>query len=286
MAVAVDELNSALVAYRREAVSGVFDTGRYLMRYYVWGQGPTVVFVHGMADAAQAFLMVMRSLASRFRCVAYELPDGLTDGSSLIRYSHSVYTADLVALLDRLCCPRATVVGSSFGSTIAIHALATSPARFTHGIFQNGFAHRPLSWWQRGLARSARFWPGWFADWPEIHRAVMRRVERPTLSVLPPEVAEFFLAHGARTPIAASAIRSLAIDRTDFRNLLPEVRVPVLLLTGDRDPLVPAWCTADLEQRLPLCRRVTFTNCGHYPQYTHPGEMADAIAEFLSTERE
>lgn len=276
-----EELRSAIAAFRAEAAHGTLDTGRYRMPYFAWGNGPTVVFIHGMADACRAFLMVMHRLVPRFRCVAYELPNGLTDGSRLARYTHTGYTADLVALLDHLECRSAAVVGSSFGSTIAIRSLVTAPNHFSHGVLQNGFAYRPLNRWQRALARSARFWPGWFADWPEIHRAVMRRVERPTLALLPPEVAEFFLEHGAHTPIAASALRSLAIDRVDFRHLLPTIRVPVLLLTGDRDPLVPTWCTADLERGLPQSRRIEFVNCGHYPQYTHPAAMAQAIADHL-----
>lgn len=281
MIATTEEFRSAITAFRAEASTGALDTGRYRMRYFVWGSGPPVVFIHGMSDAGRAFLMVMHRLVPRHTCIAYELPDGLTDGSRLARYTHADYTADLLALLDHLTLPRAAVVGSSFGSTIALAALAAAPTHFTHGVLQNGFAHRPLTRWQRQLARSARFWPGWFADWPEIHRAVMRRVERPTVSVLPPEVAEFFLTHGARTPIRASALRSLAIDRTDLRPLLPTIRTPVLLLTGDHDPLVPTSCAATLLRGLHDVRRVEFTNCGHYPQYTHPGPMAQAIEKFL-----
>jgi len=281
MTATAEEYRSAFAAFRRDAVRSVLDTGRYRMRYFAWGSGPPVVFVHGMADASRAFVMVMHRLVQRFTCIGYELPDGLTDGSHLARYSHREYTADLLALLDHLNLSRAAVVGSSFGSTVMLAALAASD-RFTHGVSQNGFAHRPLNRWQRQLARSARFWPGWFADWPEIHRAVMWRVERPTLSVLPSDVVELFLANGARTPIRASALRSLAIDRVDLRPHLPTIRVPMLLLTGDRDPLVPPRCAETLERGLPNVRRIEFTNCGHYPQYTHPGPMADAIASFLA----
>jgi pimeloyl-ACP methyl ester carboxylesterase len=98
---------------------------------------------------------------------------------------------------------------------------------------------------------------------------------------MPPAVAEFYLANGGRTPIRAAALRGLAIDRTDLRPVLPDVRVPVLLVTGDHDPLVSPECTAELARGLPDVRRVEFAGCGHYPQYTHPGQMAEAIGEFL-----
>jgi pimeloyl-ACP methyl ester carboxylesterase len=284
MAVTTDEFRAALAAFRAEAVHGVLDTGRYSMRYFTWGRsGPPVVFVHGMSDGARAFVPVMHRLLPQFSCVAYELPDGLTDGSRLARYTHEGYAADLVALLDHLKLPRAAVVGSSFGSTVMFASLAAFPDRFTHGVSQNGFAHRPLNRWQRQLARSARFWPGWFADWPEIHRAVMWRVDRHMLAALPPEVERFYLATSARTPMRASALRSLAIGRADLRPALPAIRVPVLLLTGDRDTLVPPVCAETLLRHLPDARHVEFAGCGHHPQYSHPGPMADAIAAFLNS---
>jgi len=284
--VTADELAAALAAFRAGAVHGTLDTGRYRMRHFTWGSGPALVFIHGMADHGRAFVMVMHRLAPRFTCVGYELPDGTTDGSNLVRYSQPDYTADLLALLDHLGIDRTAVVGSSFGSTVALAALAAAPQRFTRGVLQNGFAHRPLNRFQRALARVARFWPGWFADWPEIHRAVMRRVEQPALSRLPPAVADFFLEHGGRTPIRASALRSLHFDRTDLRPLLPAIRAPILLLTGDCDSLVGPACSVELEQGLPNARRVQFTGCGHYPQYTQPGAMAEAIAQFLDDHRE
>ena len=235
---------------------GTLATGRYRMRYFAWGSGPPIVFIHGMADAGQAFAMVMHRLIERFTCIAYELPDGLTDGSRLIRYSHHDYTDDLQALLDHLGIGRTVVVGSSFGSTIALAALAAKPERFTHGVLQNGFAHRPLENWQRALARMGRFWSGWFADWPEIHRFAMRRIEHPTITAAPPAIAKFFRRHGAHTPVAACRLRALTIDRADLRPILPSIRLPVLLLGGDCDRLVPRSCWDDLAAGLPRMTRV------------------------------
>jgi pimeloyl-ACP methyl ester carboxylesterase len=137
-----DEFRTAYARYRREARRGAVYTGRYRLGYRVWGSGPPVVFVHGMADIGRSFVMVMARLADHFTTVEYDLPDGLTDGSTIGRYTHREYVADLLALLDHLGFRRAAVVGSSFGSTVALAALAAAPERFTHGVLQGGFARR------------------------------------------------------------------------------------------------------------------------------------------------
>ena len=64
----------------------------------------------------------------------------------------------------------------------------------------------------------------------------MRRIEHPALTTMPPAVSNFFITHSNHTPIHASAVRSVAIDTVDLRPVLPSIRIPMLLLTGDRDP--------------------------------------------------
>lgn len=279
--VTAEEFRTASTRFTREARSGVVDTGRYRLGYRAWGSGPPVVFVHGMADVGRSFLMVMARLAGAFTTVEYDLPDGLSDGCAIGRYTHREYVADLLALLDHLGFRRAAVVGSSFGSTIALSAFAAAPDRFSHGILQGGFARRPLLWWQFRLAQLARFWPGYQGDWPAIHDFVMARVEAHLKAHVPPEVWQFFLANHGRTPCRAAAVRTLTIGATDLRPVLPTLRLPFLQLGGDRDPLVPKPYETEITAAVPGVRRVEFAGCGHYPQYTHPGPMADAIARFL-----
>ncbi len=225
--------------------------------------------------------MVMHHLIERYTCVAYELPDGTTDGSELKRYSHKDYVADLLELLDHLGFATVDVLGSSFGSTITLAAMADTPKRFTHGILQGAFAFRPLTHSQRSLSHLARYWSGWFADWPGMYQRVMSWVEQPTLSLLPPGVSHFLLNNGGRTPMRAAALRSMMIDRIDLRPLLPTIQTPVLMIGGDHDPLVPRWCEKQIERSLLHIQRVEFSRCGHYPHYTHPVLMAETMKSFL-----
>lgn len=279
--VTTEEFCNALARFRREARPGVVHTGRYRLGYRVWGSGPPVVFVHGMADVGRSFVMVMARLADRFTTIEFDLPDGLTDVSAIGPYTHHEYVADLLALLDHLGHRRVTVVGSSFGSTIALAALAAAPGRFSHGVLQGGFARRPLLWWQFRLAQLARFWPGYQGDWPAIHDFVMTRVEGHLKARVPAEVWRFFLENHGRTTCRAAAVRTLTIGATDLRPVLPTLRLPFLQLGGDRDPLVPKEYEAEITALVPGARRVEFADCGHYPQYTHPGPMAAEIARFL-----
>lgn len=282
MNVSADQLDAARSAFRREARHGVFDTGRYRLRHFSWGDGPPLVFVHGMAGTAGQFVMLMHRLAGRFTCVGYELPDGVSDGSRLGPYTHREYVVDLLALLDHLGHPRAHVLGSSFGSTITLSALAAAPDRFGRAVLQGGFARRPLTRGQAAAARQGQYLPGWFGDWPHLYRQAVTAGNERFRSIVPPAVWEFFVRNGQRTANRAAALRGLTIGRTDLRPLLPDIRTPLLLVGGDRDELVPRWCEAEVEEGVPGARRVEVAGCGHYPQFSHPGRMADEVAAFLA----
>ena len=150
------DLDDALQRFDREAIRGVCDTGRYKMPYYVWGEGPPLVFVHGAMDSSRAWVMPISRLSAHFRCVAYDLPNGRDDGARLGRHTHADLVADFFALLDHLDLARSYVFASSFGSTIALPALRERPERLPRAVLQGGLALRPL----RRLERFLAAWDG------------------------------------------------------------------------------------------------------------------------------
>ncbi|MBN9121245.1 MAG: alpha/beta hydrolase, partial [Planctomycetes bacterium] len=275
-----DECHEALADFDRRATHSAFHTGRYRMRFAVWGSGPPLIIIHGLSDAVRGFAMVMRRLAPHFTCIAYELPNGPDDGAKLGTYRHRHYVADLFALLDHLKLDRVAVLGSSFGTTVALAALATRPERFVKCVLKGGFAYRPLKWYERLGARQGRYWTGRVCELP-FREFALRRADPATWHGCSALSRELFLWCNGRTPIAAAARRAVLLDALDLRPLLPTIRTPVLLVGGDRDRIVPWGREAVLANHLPDVRRVEFTDCGHYPQYTHPGATAAAVEAFL-----
>jgi pimeloyl-ACP methyl ester carboxylesterase len=272
--------DDALRRYGTEARHDSFHTGRYRCRYVLWGQGPPLVFVHGLTDRAASFSRVMARLADRFTCVGFELADGQGDEAAVGTIRHRHHAEDTIRLLDHLGYGHTDLLGSSYGSTVAIRVLGTYPDRVRRGILQGGFARRPLRWFERGPARLARYWPGLVGGVPGRH-FVLSRLDGPQFATALPEVKHHFLTCTGRTPIRALCRRTLFLDRLDLRPWLPDIPQPVLMIGGAEDRIVPLQYQAELEAGLRNVRRVEISGCGHYPQYTHPGAMADAIRTFL-----
>jgi pimeloyl-ACP methyl ester carboxylesterase len=275
------DLGETLTRFGREATRGTCDTGRYRMPYFTWGEGPPLLFIHGVSDTSHSFIMPIARLAARFRCIAYDQPGSRGDGARLRRYTHADLVEDVWALLDHLQVPRTYVLGSSFGSTITLAAMRSRPERVPRAILQGGLAQRPLSRPERMLARVGRFLPGCMHHVP-LRKKVLSLVNQKPFAGRPPTHWKYFLDCSGRGPIKAFAYQALMIDRLDLRSLLPEVRQPVLLVCGDRDRVIGPAFTEVLLKGLPNVGRVVLEGCGHVPSYTHPEALAEVVRQFLT----
>lgn len=274
-------LKEALSRFEQEARWSVCDTGRYKCPYYVWGDGPTLVFVPGLSDDARSFVLPIFYLHHHFRCIAYDLPAGRGDGARLGHYRHADYVDDLFALLDHTEARHSFIYGLSFGSTITLAALARQPERFPRAIVQGGFAHRHLSIAEQLLCRLARYWPGSMRSFPGRH-FVLRHSHHAPFAEQSPELWDYFIERLGTPPITAVARRALVVSQTDLRPLLPHIKQPILVVCGDRDPIVDRVCEEVLLAGLPRATRVELRNCGHWPIFSHPEVLADLIFRFLT----
>ena len=274
-------LREVLDRFEREATLGVCDTGRYRMPYYVWGQGPPLVLIHGVADTSQSFRLVISRLSAHFRCIAYTLPQGTEDGARLWSYRHADLVSDLWALFAHLRLDRAYVLGSSFGSTIALASMRQHPERIPRAILQGGTARRRLRFLERLVTFWLRFFPGSMAKLRRREQ-ILGLVHRPCFEGLPEEVYRAFVDWTGEARLAAFGHQARWLNRVDLRADLPHISQPVLLLHGDRDSVIPRRHADELLTGLGSAGLVVLEGAGHVPCYTHPEAMAEVIRQFLT----
>jgi pimeloyl-ACP methyl ester carboxylesterase len=77
------------------------------------------------------------------------------------------------------------------------------------------------------------------------------------------------------------AHRFRLVEGYDLTARLGRVRVPALVVAGDRDLLVSPASLAALADGLPDGRVVRLPGCGHLAFATHPEQVAGAVAGFL-----
>ena len=272
-------LNDAWSRFEKEAAIGSCPTSRYELPYFAWGEGPPLIFIHGLADDMLSFVLPVSILSRHFCCIAYDLPRGTSDKAKLGRYRHADFTDDLFQLMDHLNIDRSYIYGSSFGSTITLSALHKQPERFERAVLQGGFAKRPLALGEIFLCSLARYWKGPMKNLP-FREQCLRVAHFDCFAPREEDVWNYYLERACSTPMSSVARMALILHQVDLRAKLSAIKQPVLMICGDRDHLVGKDCEETLLEGLPNVSRVEFARCGHLPYFTHPELTAEVIQRF------
>src|SRR3954463_10403484 len=80
---------------------------------------------------------------------------------------------------------------------------------------------------------------------------------------------------------AARALLKLLVDPRRCRKAMASIRVPVLLVHGDRDRLVPVAAARDIARRHPDWRYIELAEVGHVPQLQVPDRLAKDVLAWL-----
>jgi pimeloyl-ACP methyl ester carboxylesterase len=80
---------------------------------------------------------------------------------------------------------------------------------------------------------------------------------------------------------AARSLLRLLVDPRRYRTAMASIRVPVLLVHGDRDRLVPVAAARDIARRHPTWRFIELAEVGHVPQLQVPDRLAKDVLSWL-----
>ena len=271
----------AIAAYDAEAEVGRWDGPVYRMTYRVLGDGPPLLLCPGIASTYRVYAVLLRRLAERFRTIVFDYPgDHPDDGARLGRITHDDLVAGVGGLLDHLAIGRAFLVGLSFGSTVALGALAREPRRYPRAALQGAFARRPIGFAERLALAAGRHVAGKLGNLP-LRRPALRWTSAAHFDQALPESWPVYLEENGKTPIAGMAHRADLLGRLDLRPQLPRITTGVLVISSRDDRIVPVACSEELCSLLPCATSRLEEAIGHQPHFTHPEELADWIGAFL-----
>jgi pimeloyl-ACP methyl ester carboxylesterase len=70
----------------------------------------------------------------------------------------------------------------------------------------------------------------------------------------------------------------------DFRDRLPDVKVPTLIVWGEKDSIIPVRDADEFERLIEDSRKVVMRDTGHIPMAERPNVFNDLLLEFLAEE--
>jgi pimeloyl-ACP methyl ester carboxylesterase len=259
------------------------------------GEGPAIVFVHGLSGSWPNWLEQLPVFARDHRVIAMDLPGF---GHSSMPEEHitiSAYARILDGLLETLAVDAATLVGNSMGGFVSAELAIAYPQRVERLVLVSAagistYRHRDVERIEPYLRRVASLiavYTGWTAarsDWvarrPGLRNVTLGLVTRHP-SRLPAALAAEQL-RGAGKPGFMEALRA-NIDYP-VRERLPEIACPTLIVWGDEDKVIPVRDASVFEELIPNSRKAIFEGTGHMAMLERPAAFNELLGEFVEEE--
>lgn len=265
------------------------------VHYQRYGDGlPAMILLHGFGASTFSWREVIKPLGAHGTVIAFDRPGfGLTERPLPQTWNgENPYTIDfqaelVIGLMDALDIPRGFLIGNSAGGTVALYVALKYPQRVEGLVLVDAAIYR---------GGGAPAWIRPLLDTPQMNRLgpwfVRSLAGEQGITFLrsawhdPSKITDEVIA-GYRKPLQTKnwdrALWELtkASRASDLSQRLDEVRLPVLVITGDNDRIVPTEESIRLARELPNARLVVIPNCGHVPQEECPTEFLHAVLPFV-----
>jgi len=245
------------------------------LHYVVEGRGPAVIFVHGLGGFAESWRHNVRPLAGRATVFSVDLPGFGESAKPHTHYRLGYFANALRGFMDGLGLAQASLVGHSLGGAVSITLALTHPTRVERlalvGGVVPGCSYRP-SWIYRLVALRGLGELLSLGGSAKLYKAALARC----FHAPDRREVDFFVDHGyaSRTDGVARAaylatLRDVRVDfethSEDYRRALTTLQLPVLLIHGRQDRVVPAEHCAEVAGVLRHAA-VRWVDIGHFGQ--------------------
>lgn len=257
-------------------------------------QGALIVLLHGFGSSTYSWQKVMQPFSSFGSVLAYDRPGfGLTERVIPFKdvntnpYTLEYQSQILLALIESKKAEKIILVGNSAGGTVAMQTALAYPDRIDALILIS-----PAVYGSGGA-------PNWIKpllNLPQMDRLgpiLVRTIRERGLEILelawsdPENISEEDLANYQKP---------LSVDRWDvglweftkangeneIDARISELTMPVLVITGADDKIIPADQSIQLASELPNASLVVIPNCGHVPQEECPTDFMNAVESFIN----
>ena len=237
----------------------------------VAGEGELALFLHGIGGRRQNWDAQLAFFSRHYKAAAWDAR-GYGDSEDYEGpLDFTVFSADLLRVLDHFGARKAHLVGLSMGGRIA----------------RNFALHHPERLHSLTLANTS---PGFGAMGPQKAREFVeqrRRLDPPTQAkrLLGPDAP----ASAYETLVASlSAVHRESYMKTveasvaqDLAAPIEKIAVPTLVITSTHDKLYPRAVGEDMARRIPHARLAVIERAGHLSNLEAPDEFNRIVLEFL-----
>lgn len=278
----VEAIRFADVPYRYETKYIVIDSIN--IAYIEAGRGKPLLFLHGVGSDLSQWENNYPYFLERYRVLGIDLPGFGKSDKPQLEYSFEFYANTIIKFLDKLCIGKINLVGHSFGGHLTLYLAIHFPERLSKiiivdsaGIQQFTDEQKKYILMQYNInklinvtAEELRFGLKLsFVKWLDVYEETVQR--RIALSKSAEYRQYAFAVH--------KCIRAML--RQNVKNELYKIQLPVLIIWGEKDSLVPVIFGQEAHQLIQNSKLKVIPDSGHFPMIEKAKEFNQSVSNFI-----
>lgn len=268
-----------------------FDYQGLKINYYEAGQGPPVMLLHGFGACAYTWRHLAPPLAQAHRVYVIDLKGfGYSDKPADGKYAVADQAEMVAAFIQARDLKDLAVVGHSMGGAVALITYfklrESDPARINKLVLIDSAGYRQKMPWFIRFARMPLVGRvgGRLLSPRLISYLVLRRCYHNDDKITDAQIdtyAYFSSLPGAREAVMATARQLVPDDIDALTAQYKTIRVPVLVIWGAEDKVVPLEVGKKFERDIPGAKLVILPQCGHIPPEEEEQATTRLVVDFL-----
>ncbi|HAS74734.1 MAG TPA: alpha/beta hydrolase [Clostridiales bacterium UBA8960] len=248
----------------------IYKYGELNINYTRKGNGIPLVFLHGWGADLESFKVLTQDLEKNYEVIAIDFPGfGLSDEPP-VPWSLEDYTLMTQMFIKEIGIVNPTLIGHSFGGRVSIKL--SQKLELNKVILINSAGIKP--------SRKQSYYFRVYG-----YKFFRTMAALPLLKWILREPLEAYREiYSSSDYKQASAIMKQVLSKVvneDLRHILREIKVPVLLIWGDKDTSTPIEDARLMEGLIPDAGLVVYEGAGHFSYLEHPEKTISIIKTFV-----
>lgn len=259
------------------------------LHYRVTGTGPALLLVHGVCSSLHTWKDWQEILSEHFQVISFDVPSfGLTGPHPKKDYTIEMYMRVMNTLLDHLGINQFYMAGNSFGGFLTWHYAIRYPERLRKMVLLDAAGvdslpeHLKVFGFKLFIQSATKF---------IAHRVTPKPILSATLcaaygddSKITNELVELYwhmLLREGNRPGFSEVLGKTILHGKDNKPLIKKVKIPTLILWGDKDRVIPVNDAHIFKDLIPHAQKIIYEGVGHMPMEEIPQQSAADTLAFL-----
>lgn len=241
-----------------------------------------IIFIHGFPFNKSMWNLQVEPLKDNYRLIMYDIRGHGNSDAGNEDFSIDLFASDLISLMDALKIDKAILCGLSMGGYIALNAIGKYQERFDALVLSDTqcIADTPEAKGKRMKAIESIRKTGVEKYAGESIKNLFASESFTTKTKQIADVREMILKTSEQS--LCSTLLALSV-RKETCNILPEIKVPVLVMVGNEDQITPPDAARFIHERIEGSLLKIIDHAGHLSNLENPDEFNIQLKKFIAS---